>query len=111
MENTTKVLLSKWLIFISVFVAISGEIYQEVLTDVYPNLTKVDPHSTALGVFGIFMCAIFVTGLFLGSRGLGAPLTVGLFFKLLFSSPTKYIFVPYLILSAIGIIYLVFFWA
>lgn len=106
MEGNKKILLSRWLIFISVFIAISFEIYNEALTVLSPSLPAIDINSPILTVIGLIVSIFFVAGMFFGSRSIGQPLSVGLFFKLLYSYPSKLILIPYIILGILTIIYL-----
>ena len=108
MEENNKLLLSKWLIFISVLIAMSIALYDEVLTELYPALPAIDINSVLLTVVGLCISAFFVVGLFLGSRGLGQPLSFRIFIKLLFSYPTKLILIPYLLLYVLIIVYFEF---
>jgi len=105
MNNNTKYAISRWLIFVSFLVAISGVFYTEVATKMFPGLKPFNPHSTVMDIVGFSLCVIFVTGLYLGSRGLGVPLSFNLFIKLLFSYPSRFILVPYLLLVVASIIY------
>ena len=110
MTNTTKIRLSKSLIFVAVVTSISMLIYDEVLTDIYTNLQPFGPKSGLADLVGIFLTVIFISGLYLGSRGLGVPLSFRLLITLLFSSPSKYILIPYLVISALIVIYYELFW-
>ncbi|MCP3901753.1 MAG: hypothetical protein GY707_18745 [Desulfobacteraceae bacterium] len=110
MNNNTKYAISRWLIFISFLVAISGVFYSEIAIEIFPNLKPLDPHSTTMDIVGLVLCVIFVVGLYLGSRGLGVPLSFKLFIHLLFSYPSRFILVPYLLLILASIIYYEVFW-
>jgi hypothetical protein len=108
MENKKKILISKWLIFVSLFsffaILILG------YTGFFPEFNSFNSYSTFETLFDLTICTLFLVGLYLGSRGLGVPLSFELFLKLLFSPPTKYILVPFLVLIVAKIIYLEIFW-
>jgi hypothetical protein len=106
MVSNKKILLSRWLIFISVFIAISFEIYNEALTVLSPRLPAIDINSPIITVIGLIVLIFFVAGMFFGSRSIEQPLSVRLFFKLLYSYPSKLILIPYIILGILTIIYL-----
>ena len=110
MEDRTKVTYARWLIFIAVFVSMTMVVYTEYLVDIYPNLKQFGPHSLFIDLLGLTLCAIFLTGLYMGSRGLGIPLSFGLLITLLFSNPSRIILVPYIILNVLAVIYYEFFW-
>ncbi len=101
MHDKTKYAISRWLIFISFLFAISGVFYTEVAVNIFPDLKPLDSHSTIMDIVGLTLCIIFVTGLYLGSRGLGVPLSFKLFLHLLFSYPSRFILVPYSIEAVI----------
>lgn len=87
--------MSRWLIFISLLISISGEFYSEIAVNMFPNLKPLDPHSLIISLVGLTLCGIFIAGLYLGSRGLGEPLSFKLFIHLLFSYPSRFILAPY----------------
>ena len=110
MDDKTKYDISRWLIFISFFVVISGVFYSEIAVSIFPNLKPLDPHSVVMDVVGLTLCVILVTGLYLGSRGLGVPLSIKLLIHLLFTYPTRIVLIPYLLLIVGSIIYYEFVW-
>jgi hypothetical protein len=106
MTDEKKIVVSRWLIFFSFTLAL----LTEIITTLLPDENAFEPHSSAMTVVSLCLCALFVSGLYLGSRALGVPLTAGLFFQLIFSAPNRYIFVPYLFLVVAGILYLELFY-
>jgi len=90
--------------------AISGALYSSVIIEIFPNLNPLDPHSTMMVIVGLTLCAIFLMGVFLGSRGLGVPLSFNLLMHLLFSYPSRIILIPYILLIIGSIIYYEMFW-
>jgi hypothetical protein len=105
MIGHNKITVGNWLIFASFTLALC----LEILTTLLPEESLFAPHSLIMSLVGLCIGALLVSGLYLGSRGLGVPLTAGLFFTLIFSKPNRYIFVPYLLLVVAGIIYLEFY--
>jgi len=102
MKDINKMTASRWLIFVSFTLAL----FMKMITSLYPEIEAFNPDSLIMAAIGLFICVLLLAGLYFGSRGLGEPLTVGLFLKLIFSEPNRYIFVPYLLLGAAGILYL-----
>jgi len=105
MNDQTKYKLSRWLIFISALTAIFGQIYSEVIIEKYPKLDILNSNSLLIDSIGLILCVVFLSGLYLGSRSLGAPLSAKLFFHLIFTYPTRIILVPYLFLALFSILY------
>ena len=110
LESTKKFILSRWLIFIATLASMVALVYSELLVNYYPNLKPFDPHSNIADIIGVSICTIMVAGLYLGSRGIGQPITLKYLFFLLFTYPNRILLVPYLILIFVSIIYLEFFW-
>jgi hypothetical protein len=110
MNDQAKYKLSRWLIFISALTAISGQIYSEVIIEKYPNFDLLNSYTFLVDSIGLTLCGVFLSGLYLGSRGLGVPLSAKLFFHLIFTYPTRIILVPYLFLALLSIIYYELFW-
>jgi len=110
MHNKTKYTISRWLIFISTLIAISGAFYSSIAVEIFPNLKPIDPHSAILDIVGLTLCVIFLIGLYLGSRGLGVPLSFNLLIHLLFSYPSRIILLPYILLFIGSIVYHEIFW-
>ena len=110
MDDKLKYDISRWLIFISFFVAISAIFYSEVIVVIYTDLSPLDSHSLVLQLGGLILCLIFLSGLYLGSRGLGIPLSFKLLIHLLFTYPNRIILVPYLLFMVATIFYYELFW-
>ncbi len=109
MEDIQKYKTARWLIFASTFISMSFAIYDEILVGIFPSFEQVDPNSPYLIILLVILCSLYLSGIFLGSRGLGHKLSLGVFFHLSFSYPTRFILVPYLVLIVCQIIYLEFF--
>jgi len=110
MDDQTKYTASRWLIFLTIIIAFTAEISNEISISYYNGKEIIDPHSIYTAIGGLCLCAMFLLGLYLGSRGLGLPLSFGLFFHLIFSKPSRYFWIVFLSLTIIAIIYHLIFW-
>ena len=109
MEDIKKYAVGRWFIFIAFFTAISGAVYTDILINVFPNLPPINPHSPVMDIISLSVCVLFVTGMYLASKGLGVPLSFKLFVHLLGTSPSRLVLVPYILAIFGSIIYLEFF--
>ena len=80
-----KVRVGKWLIFISGMISAIIAIYTEMISP--ESFTDNDLNSPFMIILGLILSAIFIYGLYLGSRAVGIPLTVQRFFQLIFGFP------------------------
>ncbi len=105
MTHEKKLSMGKNLIFISSLVTVFAALYFNLIAPSFPELLQHDPFSIWETVLGLTVSLVFIYGLFLGSRGVGRPLNISTFFKLLFGFPCWIPFVLYFIVTFVFLIY------
>jgi len=105
MDINQKFRKSKRLIFIGWIILVAWDLFLEALE--YFNLVNYYPQKIPATIGYIVAAILMWYGLWLGSRGIGIPLSIRVFLNLLFGYPC---WIPFSILLLINVVIPTLFW-
>ena len=100
-----RLFLSKTFIFASASLAVLASFWIDIIAPSIGELHPVDAFSVPWTISGLFLSVLFLSGVYMGSRGVGRPLTISAFFKLVFGFPCWIPFAVYFAAQFFGFFY------